>query len=146
MRKLLIGGTAGLLILALVLTQSVYVEWNELMLIILGTAILAALFNFTEDKQNRSMALSLRAAAGFAFGWLFCTADLFIDHLIYFQPGGNEDAAFLTLAFKLNMFSDSLFQISIISMAAVFVLSYIINKIASTALFSSFRKIMENGK
>lgn len=129
MKKSITVLTGALLLLALALTESLYVNWGELLLIISGITVISVLFHFPEDKKDKAMALSLRAASGFAFGWILCVADIFIDHLLYFQPTGKEDGAYLTLAFKLSEFSDTLFQISVICMATVFVLSMIFYKV-----------------
>lgn len=119
MKKFFIVFTILTMMLLFVLTPSMYVEGIEIPVIITGTAILALLLQFPEDKKEKLLANGMRVFAGFAFGWIFSVFDLVIDHILYFQPSGFEDGAYLTLGIKFDEFSNSFFLLSLFCMAAV---------------------------
>jgi len=119
MKKLLAVSTVLTLLVIMTLTPSLYVEGIEIPAIIIGTAILALLLKFPEDRNEKFLAHSMRVFDGFAFGWIFSAFDLLLDHLLYFQQTGFEDGAYLTLSFKFDEFANGFFLLSLYCMAAV---------------------------
>lgn len=119
MKKMLAVFTVLTLLLILALSPSLYVERIEIPAIIIGTAILALLLKFPEDRNEKWLAHGMRVFAGFAFGWIFSAFDLLFDHIFYFQKTGFEDGAYLTLSFKFDEFASGFFLLSLYCMAAV---------------------------
>lgn len=119
MKKWLAALTVLGILTSLVLTKTLYVEQLEISAIIIGTALLALMVKFPEDRTEKLLAHGMRIFAAFAFGWLFSTLDLLIDHILYFQPTGFEDGAYLTLNFKFDEFANGFFLISLYCMAVM---------------------------
>lgn len=125
--KKIIGLVIILTSFLLLLTKSLYVEWNELIIIIVGLAIISLFFNSIFNKEARySVLLISSAIIGFLLFWIFGLFDLIVDHYLYFLPGGNEDGRALTLGEKIAEFNDDLFVGSIISMVSVVIISFIL--------------------
>ena len=124
MKKLLAVSTIAAVLTSLILTPSMYVEQLEIPFIVIGTALLASMLKFPEDRNEKMLAHGMRIFAAFVIGWIFSTLDLLLDHLFYYQPTGFEDGAYLTLGFKYEEFADSFFLLAISCMAAeaVFIL------------------------
>lgn len=118
MKKLLAALTVAAILTSLILTRSMYVEQLEIPIIIIGTALLALMLKFPEDRKEKMLAHGMRVFAAFVIGWLFSTLDLLLDHLFYYQQTGFEDGAYLTLTFKYEEFADSFFLLAISCMAA----------------------------
>lgn len=118
MKKLLAALTVAAILTSLIFTRSMYVEQLEIPIIIIGTALLALMLKFPEDRKEKMLAHGMRIFAAFVIGWLFSTLDLLLDHLFYYQQTGFEDGAYLTLPFKYEEFADSFFLLAISCMAA----------------------------
>ncbi|MCM3611545.1 hypothetical protein M4S82_09755 [Planococcus sp. MERTA32b] len=118
MKKLLAVSTIAAVLTSLILTPSMYVEQLEIPFIVIGTALLASMLKFPEDRNEKMLAHGMRIFAASAIGWIFSTLDLLLDHLFYYQPTGFEDGAYLTLGFKYDEFADSFFLLAISCMAA----------------------------
>lgn len=119
MKKWLAAFTVLTILTILALTDSMYVESIEIPVIIFGTAILALMLTFPEDRKEKLLAHGMRAFAGFVIGWIFSTFDLLLDHILYYQPTEFEDGAYLTLSFKYDEFANGFFLLSLYCMAAV---------------------------
>lgn len=124
MKKLLAALTVTAVLTSLAVTPSMYIEQLEIPVIIIGTALLALMLKFPEDRNEKMLAHGMRIFAAFVIGWIFSTLDLLLDHLFYYQPTGFEDGAYLTLGFKYEEFADSFFLLGVSCMAAaaVFIL------------------------
>ena len=121
MQKLVLGLVLILLILLLTITKSVYIEWEELFIII-GALTLASVI-YLKHKSSTAKHLAILAVSGFVFCWGFGIVDIIIDHYLYYLPNGSEDGSPLTIKFKVEEFSDDLFIGSIISMFVVVALT-----------------------
>lgn len=121
MKKQVIGLVLILLILLLTITKSVYIEWEELFIII-GALTLASVI-YLKHKNSTAKHLIILAVSGFVFCWGFGIVDIIIDHYLYYLPKGSEDGSPLTIKFKVEEFSDDLFIGSIISMFVVVALT-----------------------
>src|SRR5690606_16275768 len=86
MKKLFAAMTVAAILTSLMLTRSMYVEQLEIPIIIIGTALLALMLKFPEDRKEKMLAHGMRIFAAFAIGWLFSTLDLLLDHLFFYQP------------------------------------------------------------
>lgn len=134
----MIGLFTILAILGLILTKSLYVEINELFIIIASLSIISLLVNLKLKKlgQNSSFKGS-SAIIGFIFFWVYSIFDLAADHFLYFLPTANEDGRALTLGEKIQEFSDDLFIGSIIVTISVFLLSFVLTIMFSKVKYRS---------
>ncbi|WP_084246630.1 hypothetical protein [Planomicrobium okeanokoites] len=130
MKKIFAALTIAAVLTSLVLTRSMYVEQFEITIIVIGTALLALMLKFPEDRKEKMLAHGMRVFAAFVIGWILSTLDLLLDHLFYYQPTGFEDGAYLTLGFKYEEFADSFFLLAVTCMAAtsVFILVQLLFK------------------
>ncbi|MFC3212601.1 hypothetical protein [Planomicrobium okeanokoites] len=130
MKKILAALTIAAVLTSLILNRSMYVEQFEIPIIVIGTALLALMLKFPEDRKEKMLAHGMRVFAAFVIGWILSTLDLLLDHLFYYQPTGFEDGAYLTLAFKYEEFADSFFLLAVTCMAAtsVFILVQLLFK------------------
>lgn len=130
MKKLFAAMTVAAILTSLMLTRSMYVEQLEIPIIIIGTALLALMLKFPEDRKEKMLAHGMRIFAAFVIGWILSTLDLLLDHLFFYQPTGFEDGAYLTLAFKYEEFADSFFLLAVTCMAStsVFILVQLLFK------------------
>ncbi len=135
MKKLLALLTVAAVLISITLTKSLYVQQLEIPIIIIGSALLATLLKFPEDRKEKMLAHGMRLFAAFVVGWIFSTFDLLIDHLFYYQPTGLEDGAYLTLSFKYEEFANGFFLIGLYCMAAaaVFILIHSLFKAMKTS-------------
>jgi hypothetical protein len=124
-RKGVIGLVLVVLLFLLTITESQYVEWGELFIII-GALSLATVIYLKNNGRVKLLVTS--AAVGFVLCGAFGVADIVIDHYLYYLPNGKEDGIPLTLAFKLGEFSDDLFVGSIISMCVVLAVTFILKR------------------
>lgn len=125
--KKIIGLVIILTTFLLLITKSLYVEWNELIIIIVVLAIISLFFNSIFNKEARySVLLISSAIIGFLLFWILGLFDLFVDHYLYFLPSGNEDGRALTLWEKIAEFIDDLLVGSIISMISVTIISFVL--------------------
>lgn len=133
MKKILISGF-GLFLLALLAgTKSLYVEWAELIVIIAALTCISVTFSYYTNQNGLIKKVLSTAVIGFLLCWIFGTADIAIDHFLYFLPTGYEDGAPLSLIFKLKEFNDDLFIASVLSMAVVLIFTLSFSKLLSIA-------------
>lgn len=132
--KKVIGVIFAFTVLLLFITDSMYVEWIELFIIIGSLSTISIAFNLFSKKEIRySYVLSNSAFIGFLFSWIFSLIDLVADH--YLAPKGIPDGRALTLSETIMEFSSDLFIISIISMCSVILISLVV-----TIIYSKFFK------
>lgn len=118
-KSIVISSAAFLVVVLLASTNSLYVEWNEL-LIILGGIVVGMLF-----LVNNILPLYKRLMTSAIVGFFCCliigSADLVIDHYLYYQVRMPDDGSALSLGFKLVEYKDDLlFASMLIMMASVF--------------------------
>lgn len=137
MKKVL--GLIGLLtLLALLITKSSYVELNEFFVIIVALSVITIITSvFFKKKGEIHAAKGSTAFVGFFLFWVLALFDLIADHVLYFQPTGNEDGRALTLGEKIQEFSDDLFIMWIITAVIVFIISFILSKIILRVMYKS---------
>lgn len=139
--KKIIGLVIIVTIFLLLFTKSLYVEWDELIIIIVSLAIISLLFNSIFNKQGKySVLLSSSVIIGFLLFWVLALFDLIIDHYLYFLPSGNEDGRALTLLEKIKEFNDDLFVGSIISMISVIIISFLLTILMSKETIKNTEK------
>ncbi|MFD1737485.1 hypothetical protein ACFSCX_13065 [Bacillus salitolerans] len=131
MNKALIGITTIILMILLSFTKSLYVEWNELIIVIISITIGSLSYHYSTHKLESSHLLGISAVSGFFFCVLLGIIDITIDHFLYFLPSGNEDGDPLSLRFKIEEYNDDLFIESLISFLCVPILSFIASKTIS---------------
>jgi hypothetical protein len=135
MKKVIVVILALTSILLLV-TNSMYVEWAEVCIIIGSISIISIIYNlFLKTNQKYSQIIISSALIGFILSCIFSLIDLVADHYKVIQ--GVPDGRFLTLSETISEFSDDLFIIALIVMCAVTLISFV-----GTSIYSKFfRKI-----
>jgi hypothetical protein len=132
--KKIIGVIFGFTVILLFITNSMYVEWIELFIIIGSLSAVSITFNLFSKKDIKySYVLSSSAFIGFLFSWVFSITDLVADH--YLTPERIPDGRALTLSETIMEFSDDLFVVSIISVCSVIFISIVV-----TIIYSKFFK------
>jgi hypothetical protein len=131
MKRWVLGLVIGLLLLLLMTTKSLYVEWGELFIIIGALSLTSVIY--LKNKKDTGKLFVTSAVIGFVFFQVFGMVDLMIDHYLYFLPNGTEDGAPLSLGFKMEEYSDDMFVGSVISMLIVVAVTFILSKIFSIA-------------
>lgn len=127
-----IGLLAAFTMIMLFITKSLYVEWTELLIIIVFLSISSMAFHvyFNHRKKYNSV-LICSTMIGFLLFWILALIDLAADHFIYFLPTGNEDGRALLLTEKMQEYSDDLFIGSAISTFTVLIISSIVLRLKS---------------
>lgn len=132
--KKIIGLISALTAILLFITNSKYVEWTELFIIIGSLSFISIVFNLLSKKEIKyTYVLGSSAIIGFLFSWVFSLIDLVADH--YLAPEGIPDGRALTLSETIMEFSDDLFVVSMISMCSVILISFVV-----TIIYSNFFK------
>lgn len=126
-RKILIA-TSIMLLLILSLTKSLYVDWLELVTIIVSITIFSLFYQIMYQQNNHFKQLGYTAMIGFGFCYLFCSLDLMLDHYLYYLPNINTDGISLTLTSKFIQYSDDLLVASVISLLGVLSLTYVLTR------------------
>ncbi len=128
--KKILGSIVALTMVLLLVTKSLYVEWNEFFIIIGSLSVISIIFNvYVKQEIKYSAIVGISAFIGFLFFWVFGLFDLILDHFMYYLPKGNEDGMALTLGMKIDEFSDDLFVASSISMISVLIISLLVSLI-----------------
>lgn len=138
MRKV-IGIIFGLTIVLLFTTNSMYVEWEEIYIMIVCLSAISIVYNlFSEERHSYGHILGSSALIGFLLSLGFSLVDLVLDH--YKVIKGVPDGRFLTLGETISEFSDDLFIVALIVMCSVTLISSI-----GTVIYSKlFRKKHKN--
>lgn len=134
--KKITGAIFVLTSILLLVTNSTYVEWTEVYIIICSISIISIIYNlFLKSNQKYSQIIFSSALIGFLLSWIFSLIDIVADHYKVIQ--GVPDGRFLTLRETIAEFSDDLFIIALIVMCAVTFISFV-----GTTIYSKFfRKI-----
>lgn len=134
--KKIIGIIFVLTIVLLFKTNSMYVEWTEVYIMIGGLSAISVVYNlFSKEKHTYGHVLGSSVLIGFFLSVGYSLMDLVIDH--YKIIKGVPDGRFLTLGETISEFSDDLFIVALIVMSSVTLISFII-----TVMYSKiFRKI-----
>lgn len=134
--KKLIGAVFILTSILLYITNSLYVEMEELFIIIGSISIISIIYNlFLRTNRKYVQVLGSSALMGLSFSIVFSLIDLVLDHYKFIQ--GVTDGRFLTLSETLVEFSDDLFILIFVVMISVTLISFI-----STTIYSKlFRNI-----
>jgi len=120
----------GLLIVLLVVTNSMYVDWKEIYIMIGCLSAISIIYNlFSEERHSYGHVLVSSALIGLFLSIAFSWLDLILDHyqIIKRVPDGR----FLTLGETISEFSDDLFIIALIVMLSVTIISFIVAVIYS---------------
>ncbi len=134
--KKVIGAILVLTIILLFVTNSMYVEWSEIYIIIGSISIISIIYNLSlKTNQKYSQIIRSSALIGFLLSGMFSLIDLVVDHYKVIQ--GVPDGSFLTLSETISEFSDDLFLIVLIVMCSVTLISFI----GTTVYSKFFRKI-----
>ena len=134
--KKVIGAILVLTIILLFVTNSMYVEWSEIYIIIGSISIISIIYNLSlKTNQKYSQIIRSSALIGFLLSGMFSLIDLVVDHYKVIQ--GVPDGSFLTLRETISEFSDDLFLIVLIVMCSVTLISFI----GTTVYSKFFRKI-----
>lgn len=137
MKKILIGILTTILLVLLGATRSLYVEGAELVIIIAVIVCWSLIIHYFSNNTSIGRHLVITAFAAFLLSWLLGTADIVIDHYLYFLPSGLEDGAPLTIGFKLEEFKDDLLLASLYGMVIAVITSYIIVSIRGYNIFKN---------
>ncbi|MGM0881449.1 MAG: hypothetical protein ACQEXQ_10490 [Bacillota bacterium] len=130
--KKVIGLLAAFTMIMLVITKSLYVEWTELLIIIVSLSVSSIAFNVYSKHQKKYLSVLISSTmTGYLMFWILAFIDLAADHFIYFLPTGNEDGKALLLTEKIQEYSDDLFIGSVISTLTVLILSSIVLRLKS---------------
>ncbi|KRE96666.1 hypothetical protein ASG89_30845 [Paenibacillus sp. Soil766] len=121
---------AGVTMILLFVTKSLYVEWTELIIIIGSLSSLSIRYNlFSKRQRGVSYILGSSALFGFLFYWVLSLIDLIVDHFMYDLPTGNEDGQPLSLGNKIQEYNDDLFVGSVLSLLSVIVITFVYSRI-----------------
>ena len=95
---------------ALLFTKGLYVEWAEMIVVVLASCMIAVIIHAAYGKRN-GFSRILAAFSAFGLYWAFSLFDLTSDHYLYYLPqeGVFYDGRPLTLGEKMNEFVDDLF-------------------------------------
>jgi multisubunit Na+/H+ antiporter MnhF subunit len=134
--KKAIGAIFVLTSILLYTTNSMYVEWIEIFIIIGSISTISIIYNlFLRTNRKYSQIVSSSAFFGFFLSWIFSLIDLVADHYKVIQ--GIPDGSFLTLSETISEFSDDLLIGVLIVVCAVTLISFV-----GTTVYSKFlRKI-----
>ena len=125
--------TSIMLLLILSLTKSLYVDWLELVTIIVAITIFSLFYQISFPHNSPLTQLGYTAMIGFVFCYILCSLDLMLDHYLYFLPNLNADGVSLTLATKFVEYSDDLLVASFISVLGVLSLTYVLTRTKDSA-------------
>ncbi|MDW7669940.1 MAG: hypothetical protein SCJ93_14040 [Bacillota bacterium] len=132
--KKVIGAIFVLTSILLFITNSMYIEWVEICIIIGSISIISTIYNlFLRTNQKYSQIIGDSALIGLFLSYMFSLIDLFVDHYKVIQ--GVPDGRFLTLSETISEFSDDLLIIVLIVMCSVTLISFV-----GTTLYSKFFK------
>lgn len=127
--KKLILTTFTMLLVLLVLTKSLYVEYDELFLILVALMVFTTAYNFSRNRENNVKILLNTAISSYFLGWLLCIADIIIDH--FTLPKGQEDGVPMTIGFTIDEFSDDMSLANLVCMFIVVITTFITTKTLS---------------
>lgn len=127
-RKIILP-TFTILLVLLVLTKSLYVQYNELFLIIGALIILTTTYNFVNIREKNVKILLHTAIISYFSCWLLCIADIIIDH--YSLSKGQEDGVPMTIGFKIDEFSEDMLLANLVCMLIVIIITFITTKTIS---------------
>jgi hypothetical protein len=115
-------------------TNSMYVEWTEIYIMIGSLSTVSVACNlFSKEDHKISRILYSSALIGFIGSLIFSFTDLVIDHFEVIK--GVPDGRFLTIGETISEFSDDLLIIAIIVMFSVISISSL-----STVILSKLYK------
>jgi hypothetical protein len=117
-------------ILVLLLMKGLYVEWNEIVVVILGSSVIALIFGQWMRNQSVKEFHIISAVIAFFLYWLFSFIDLIGDHYLYYLPTGNEDGRALTLGEKIGEYNDDLLVLCLVAPFIVLLLSLLMTTIS----------------
>ncbi len=134
--KKAIGAIFVLTIILLFVTNSMYVDWAEIGIIIGSISIISITYNlFLKTNQKYNQIIRSSALIGLLLSCMFSLIDLVVDHYKIIQ--GVPDGRFLTLGETISEFSNELLLIVPIVMCSATLISFV-----GTAIYSKFfRKI-----
>ena len=128
--KKVIGIIFGLTIVLLLATNSMYVEWEEIYIMIGSLSAISIVYNLlSKERPSYGHILGSSILIGFFLSLAFSLLDLVLDH--YKVIKGVPDGRFLTLGETISEFSDDLFIVALIVMCSVTLISYIVTVIYS---------------
>ena len=131
--KKLIGIIFVMTITLLFITNSMYVEWTEIYIIIGSISVISVVYNlFLNHEKTYSKILSSSALIGFLLSLVFSLIDLGLDHYKVIQ--GVPDGRVLTFGETISEFSDDLFVIVLIAICSVTLISFIVTTVYSKFL------------
>lgn len=114
------------LMLALFLTHSMYVEWLELILIVIATTAFSVIMTQSDAPNGDTIMWLIKTAMiGFIGILVFTSADLVLDH--YYVIQGVPDGKFLTLNETFGEFREVQFMIVNFGTAVVLLASAMIS-------------------
>lgn len=127
MRKI-IGLIIAFTLFLLYATDSMYVEWSEIYIIIACLSAVSIVYNlYSEKGHSNEHKLISSAIIGAVFSVVLPLVDLFLDH--YRVINGQPDGRFLTLSETISEFSDDLFIIAIVITCTVIFITYAITEL-----------------
>lgn len=122
--KKVIGIILGLTFVLLLVTNSSYVEWDEVYIMIGCLSAISIVYNlFSEERHSYSHILGSSALIGFFLSLALSLIDLALDHYVGIKgvPFGRA----LTLGEKISEFTDDLFIVALIVTGSVTLISSI---------------------
>lgn len=132
--KKIIGSILILTSILLFITNSMYVEWDEIFIIIGSASVISIIYNlFLRTNRKYSNLIISSAFIGLFLSSMFSIIDLFIDHYRVIQ--GIPDGRFLALSETLLEFSDDLLILVLIVTCSVTLASII-----GTTIYLKFSK------
>lgn len=126
MKKIIITMFITLIVLFLVLTNSQYVENDELFLIMGALTIVSVVYNFNKNRENNAKIIMSSAIFSFYLCWLFSIVDIIIDH--FTPPKEIEDGVPATIVFKIVEYSDDMLVNNLVCMSFVVIITLITTK------------------
>lgn len=127
------------LLWVLVLTQSIYIDYVEMIAIVVALSFIAIVKN--RQMLEHPLLISNPCAIGFLYWWIFGLMDVAIDHVVHFNRQEQADEQSLSLSQKIIEFGDDLFIGSLMSMVLVLVISLL-----GTMLWKSWRGRLYKGE
>ena len=116
----------------LFMTNSMYIEWTEIYIIIGSISIISIIYNLSlRNNRKYVQIISSTVLIGFFLSWVFSLIDLVVDHYKVIQ--GVPNGRFLTLSETILESSDDLFILVIIIMCSVTLISLV-----GTTIYSKF--------
>jgi hypothetical protein len=114
--------------IVLLIIKDLYLNWPEIMVVILGVSVITSLIRHFVKKAG-IMSVHIRTVCiAFAGFWLFSLFDIVGDHYLYFLPSGNEDGRALTIGEKIQEFSDDLLAVMLFISILLSISSKPVNK------------------